>query len=161
MLKTRPTGQGRMPKFPGPGNLTFSGGGETLKKWTENFMKQFQSPGPSFPEGFTPQVIRHHGPKVGRKCDRVREGETLTCKQNASMTVGKSRPHPLQYNVVCLLATAEDVDLICNVLNCILLVLLSLIWSASFQLLLRPALWTECILSPLLSMIWTVFDCYF
>ncbi len=27
VLKTRPTGQGRMPKFPEPGNLTFSGGG--------------------------------------------------------------------------------------------------------------------------------------
>ncbi len=99
--------------------------GQMLMKWTETFTGQSQPLGPSFPPGFTPQVICHYalscktvssGPKVARFCEGVkkaRHGDYLTSKQNASLTVGNSRPHCLKSNQVCLLS-----------------LLLTMIWSA-------------------------------
>ena len=78
--------------------------GQTLMKWTEIFMEQSQPPGPSFPPGLTPRVLWHYAlpcktlssrPKVARFCEGVkkaRQGDYSTSKQNASITVGKSRP---------------------------------------------------------------------
>ncbi len=59
-------------------------------KSTETFTEQSQPPGPSFPSGFTPRVIRRYalpcktlssGPKVARFCEgvkKVRQGVRAT-----------------------------------------------------------------------------------
>ncbi len=43
----------------------------------------------------------------------------MTCKQNASMTMGKSRPHALD--------NFDDGNLVCKAVDCLLSLLLSLI----------------------------------
>ncbi len=81
---------------------------QILMKWTETFTEQSQPLGPSFPPGFTSWVLWHNAlpcktlssrPKVARFCEGVkkaRQGDYLTRKQNASPTVGNSRPHHLR-----------------------------------------------------------------
>ena len=74
-----------------------------MNTFTETFGEQSHPPGPSFPPGFTPRVLRRYalacktlssGSKVATFCEGVkktREGDNSTFKQNASTTVGKSR----------------------------------------------------------------------
>ncbi len=85
-------------------------------KWTETFTEQSQPLGPSFPLGFTPQVLQHSalpcktlssGPKVARLSEGMKkapQGDYSTSKQNALPTVGNSRPHHPESTQVCLLS---------------------------------------------------------
>ncbi len=69
--------------------------GQTLMKWTETFTEQSQPLGPSFPPGFTPQVLQHSalpckmlssGPKVARLSEGMKkapQGDYLTSQQSS------------------------------------------------------------------------------
>ncbi len=122
VLKTRQTGQDSMPK-----RLEiqlFSGGDVNELDWNFHgtvpapwpiISARFHSPGPPAPCATLRNLIIQakrllDSVRWRKRRDRVREGESLTCKQNASTTVDKSRLRPLD--------TSED-DLYCKDLDCL------------------------------------------
>ncbi len=84
---------------------------QTLMKWTETFTEQSQPLGPSFPPGFTSQVLWRYAPL----CHTLSSG----------LTVGNSRPHPIN--------TSDDSHLVFKALDCLLSLLLRTIGTAGIS----------------------------
>ncbi len=71
---------------------------QTLMKWTETVTEQSRPPGPSFPPGFTPQVLWRYalpcktlssGPKVARFCEGDEKSKT-ECERVTTQQVNKT-----------------------------------------------------------------------
>ncbi len=93
-----------------------------LMKWTEIFMGQSQPPGPSFPHDFIPRVLWRHAQALKNPVsglggcyvprEAAKRGDTLTCTQHSSTTVGKSRGSPDRHHQYGEMAVRSFAELI-------------------------------------------------